>query len=1004
LLQRGASKVDMAAVYELKVLLHIVKSENAQAIDSALACLKLFNIDIPAHPSWEQVQAEYETVWRSLEGRPIEDLIDLPLMQDPELEAATRLLCSLSNSAYVTDRNLFCLELCRTLNLSMRHGVNGASAHACGYLGFSLGPVFQRYPEGFRLAKLGCDLVEKHGFLEYRAKVQDAAAIAAFWTHSLATAIDFVRASIRTAVGTGDPPYACYGMLHIVMLLLLRNDPLDAVWRESEIALDFVRKAKFRDIAAIIVSQQRFMATMQGRTANFSTFTDGQFDEASFEALLTEDRQPTMICWYWISKGKARFLSGDYAEALAAADQAKALLWSSTAHLPLLDYYYYTALTVAALYKDAYADERNGWRDRLAVHEAQLREWADNYPPTFADKHILVSAEIARVEERDADAMRLYEEAIRAARENGFVQNEGIAHELAAGFYAARGATTPVRAHLDEARSCFARWGAHGKVRQLAARMPPLREASASSMTSRAGTSPGDGAQLDLPSVAKAAQAISGQIVLEDLIDTLMHILLETAGAQTGQLLLARNERLVLAAEASVEQQTIQVLQHLNQEPPASAPPGSATPKPALPISIVNYVQRCQERVLLDDATQSNPFSGDDYVARRQPKAVLCLPLLRRSDLIGVLYLENNLATHAFPPERVTVLELLASQAAITLENALLYRDLAEREARIRRLVDANIVGIIIWGLAGEIFEANDAFLRMVEYDRNDLLSGHVRWTDLTPPEWLECDKREWLPALKETRTLLPFEKEYFRKDGSRVPVLIGMAMLEEHGTQGVAFVLDLSERKRAEAEARESERRYREVQMELAHANRAATMGQLTASIAHEIKQPIGAAAANAAAALRWLGARPSNVDEATQALERIVHASMRAGDIIGRIRDLIKKAPPRQESVDINEAAREVIELTCGEAAKYGIAVQTVLDERLPTVRGDRVQLQQVMLNLIVNAIEAMSATNEGARVLLVTTTTASKGVSIAVSDTGPGLPADAINRVFDPFYTTK
>jgi len=426
----------------------------------------------------------------------------------------------------------------------------------------------------------------------------------------------------------------------------------------------------------------------------------------------------------------------------------------------------------------------------------------------------------------------------------------------------------------------------------------------------------GNVAQLDLLSVAKASQAISGQIVLEDLVDTLMHILLENAGAQTGQLLLARNGSLVLAAEASVEQQTIRVRRHLDRalaEPTRPEPVlcESVLPEPAWPTSIVNYVRRCQERVLLADATQANPFSADDYVARRQPKSVLCLPLMRRSALIGLLYLENNLATHAFTPERVSVLELLASQAAITLENARLYRDLAEREARIRRLVDANIVGILIFHLEGRILEANEAFLRIVGYDREDLVSGRMRWTDLTPPEWLDRDNQR-IPELRATGTLQPFEKEYFRKNGSRASVLIGVAMFEAGGSEGVGFVLDLTERKRAEAEAHESERRYREVQMELAHSNRAATMGQLTASIAHEVQQPIAAAAVDASAALRWLSANPPNHEEVRQSLDRIVNQTMRAGGIVGRIRDLIRKAPPRKDRMDINEAVSEVIELT--------------------------------------------------------------------------------------------
>ena len=248
-----------------------------------------------------------------------------------------------------------------------------------------------------------------------------------------------MRAAYRDAVETGDLIFVCFSVYQIVAGLFLRNDPLDAVWRELEMALDFARQAKYGDVSDIIVSQQRFIANMQGRTATFSTFSDAQFDEAAFEAQMMVGRTSTMICWYWILKLKARFLSCDYAAALVAADKVRALLWASATSIHLLDYYYYAALAVAAHYEKASADKQTGWRELLIVHREQLREWAENYPPTFGDKHALVSAEIARLEGRDADAMRLYEEAIRSAHENGFVQNEGLAHEVAARFYAARG-------------------------------------------------------------------------------------------------------------------------------------------------------------------------------------------------------------------------------------------------------------------------------------------------------------------------------------------------------------------------------------------------------------------------------------------------------------------------------------------------------------------------------------------------------------------------------------
>jgi PAS domain S-box-containing protein len=497
----------------------------------------------------------------------------------------------------------------------------------------------------------------------------------------------------------------------------------------------------------------------------------------------------------------------------------------------------------------------------------------------------------------------------------------------------------------------------------------------------------------DLATVVEVSQTLSREIDLGNLIDSLMGLALEHAGADRGVLILPRGDELRIEAEARVVGGKIDV--RLRQSHVATG---------ELPESVLRHVFRTQDRVLLDDVADHNPYSEDDYFRRNQSQSILCLPLTRLGNLVGILYLENNLTRHVFTPARIAVLNLLASQAAIALQNARLYRDLAEREGKIRRLVEANIIGIFFWELDGRIIEANDEFLRIVGYDRKDLASGRLRWTDLTPSEWLDRDLLPWMPELKATGSLQPFENEYFRKDGSRVPVLIGVASFES-GSEGVAFVLDLTERKRAEAEARESEQRYREVQMELAHANRVATMGQLTASIAHEVKQPIGAAVAFAEAALRFLARRPPELEEVRESLEGILATSHRAGDVIDRIRTLIKKAPPRNERLDINEAIREVIELTRGEAVKDGVSVQSDLAHGLPVVEGDRVQLQQVILNLIMNAVESMSSVSDGTRELFISSRKAEPGgVLVGVRDSGPGLAPATLERLFDAFYTTK
>jgi len=328
-----------------------------------------------------------------------------------------------------------------------------------------------------------------------------------------------------------------------------------------------------------------------------------------------------------------------------------------------------------------------------------------------------------------------------------------------------------------------------------------------------------------------------------------------------------------------------------------------------------------------------------------------------------------------------------------------LYHKLQNRDAKIRRLMDANVVGICLWDLDGQILEANDAFLNMLQYAREDVVSGGLRWTDLTPVEWREHDDRA-LSELRLTGTFQAFEKEYFRKDGSRMPVLIGGALFEENGNEGVAFVLDLTERKRAE----EEHERLRQLESDLAHVNRLSMMGELAASLSHEITQPIASARNNARAALNFLDNQPPDLNKVKEALVCVIGNVDRAGEIIARIREQIKKAPPRKERFDLNAAIKEAIVLARSVITRDGVSIQTRLADGLLLVQGDRVQLQQVVLNLILNGVEAMDSIEAGARELSIRTELYETGILVAVGDSGPGIDPEHLERVFQPFYTTK
>ncbi|WP_437852557.1 AAA family ATPase [Sorangium sp. So ce363] len=669
LARKAKDLIDAGAVACVQIVLYATQTRNDRAIDAGLHYLRRIGIEWSPQPTREDVRHEYESMQGQLGSRPIEELLDLPPVTDARWQTTMDVLTVLMMPAAYSDEQLLCLVACRMVNLSLEHGHCDGSCLAYTYLGSLLGPFFGDYQAGFRFGKLGLDLLEKRGQLRFRAFVYAFFGMAINpWTKPLRGGIEWLRRALGTAVETGDLAIAGGISECVVTLLLAGGEPLDETQREAERSLALTRKARFGLFIDVGVGKERLIRTLRGLSPSFSSFNDEQFDENQFEAHLAGDPSLLMAkCWYWIRKLEARFYAGDYASALAAAAVAEPILWITGFVFERAEYHFYRALALAAHHDEASPDDRRSYREALLAHLRQLEAWASSCPENFGSRAALVAAEEARLGGEAEKAAHLYEQAIRSARDNGFVNNEAIAYETAARFYRARGFDQIADGYLREARARYVRWGADGKVRQLDRLYPGLveRRSLAPTATLAVGAE-----RLDVLSVVKASQAISREIVLDDLLSRLVEVVIQQAGAQKGYVILCRKGGLTIEAEALLDEKEAASVKLLRSLP--------ATPSPLLPASIITYVSRTKRHVLLANAAEAPTFSSDEHIARTRPKSVLCLPILRQAELVGMLYLENNLVTGAFTSEHTEVLELLAAQAAISLNSALC---LAEEQA-----------------------------------------------------------------------------------------------------------------------------------------------------------------------------------------------------------------------------------------------------------------------------------------------------------------------------------
>jgi PAS domain S-box-containing protein len=998
--RRAESIVDKAAVTGLRVDLYTTLDRSGRAVEICLEYLEQVGIAWSPHPTGEEVSQEYQQMWRRIGNRPIEALIDLPAMTDPEWSATMDVLTKVMPPAMFTDKNLQRLVLARMTSLSLEHGNSDGSCLGYVWLGGVLGSSFGDYRSGFRFGKLGVDLMQSRGLSRFEARVYlGFGSLVNFWTQPLQTGFRVMRRAFDAAQEVGDLTYAGYACYDLIAQLLSSGDPLGEVQREAEIALELASKARFGLMVDGISSQYRLVRMLRGLTWQFGSFNDDQFNELQFERHLEEDPHlANPACRYWIRKLEAQFYAGNYKSAIEAAEKAKGLLWAMPPSIELPDYHFHAALARSGHYVEASSQERQQDLEALLIHHRQLSVWAKNGPANFENRASLVAAEIARIEGRYLDAEHLYEEAIRSAHENGFIKNEAIANEIAGKFYLDRGLRTIGQAYLRNGRSCYLQWGADAKVKQLE-RLYPGPDETSPNLTLK---SEPHLEHVDLIAVIKALQAVSREIDLEKLIETLMTIAVECAGAERGLLFLGRGLKPRVAAEALTRDEKVEVMLERRFVTP-----------PQFAESILRYVIRTRQNVILADASAKNPFSGDRYLRSLKSRSVFCHPLIEQGILVGELYLENNQTAGVFDRDRLTVLELLASQAAISLESAQLYTELWEEnserakaeealrasEERMNLAAEAANLGMWAWEIANDDIWTTAKCRTLFGFGPDEAVDLR-RFVERVHSE----DRKPILEAMRrslESGSEYDVEYRLAMPDGSTrwISTRGHPAFGAENKPLRVMGVsVDITAAKLAQLQLLKQ-------RDELAHLSRVTTIGEMATTLAHELNQPIGAIHTNAETAEILLQNGPPDLAEIEAIVRDIKKDGWRAGEIIHRMRSLLRKHELRMERVDVKHLLEAVSELLHGTLTSHKARLRLEVAPALPLVSGDPIHLQQVLLNLVLNALEAMTDCPPSERQVVVSVARDDTlGVEVRVTDQGSGFSSWKLSRPFEAFSSTK
>lgn len=996
---RARDNLTIARIYEVKVQALMAERRLPEAVETGFRALALLGEEMPARATAQQVAEEFEAVRNAVPDSQIEALGELQLMVCPQKLAAMRMLVTVFSSVYLSQPEYLPILACRQVRLSALHGNAPQSAYSYAAYGLLLCGPLDDPKTGYRFGTVALGLLESRNEVRMKARVWHV--VMTFtrpWKDHLQTTLAPLLEAHRSGLVSGDFEYSAFAALVHCYFSYFAGLGLGEVEQKFESFGPVIARTGQKTTLRYLDIWRRMIQDLKCKPV-FPTGTRGDFSDQNLEAL-AGDR--TALFFVHFTRMNLEYTYSRFHDAASSSERAGRYLDGVTANICSAIYLFWDALILLALFRvEADSELTVSARNHLS----KLSELADHSPGNFLHKVRLIEAELARNENREGDALRLYEQAMEGAASNGYLQEEALAFELAAEFYGEMGLPRLARYHFTQAVSRYARWGASGKVEHMQNQTVtplPVSESSPAAPT------------MDLDSILKASQAISKELVLPELVSALLRISMENAGSDRALLLLQEEDELMVYAERTLRQEE-QVRFFSGVRYDSWGDDGS----PLLPSSVINFVKRTHEQII--ESRGASRFDRDPYFEVCQPQSFLCGPLVHRGQLVGLLYLENHLTKNAFTTTRLEVLRLLSGHAAISIHNAQLFRnleaagrELERREQQLAQFLEAVPIGIFVTNDQGEPSYANSA--------AKAILGSGV--APGTPKEQLAQVYGIYLAG---TDRLYPSERlpvalalkgESVRAEDLEVEVegrrrrlaVTGTPVADETGkiVFAIAVFEDITENKAAQAlledysrtlEAEVEQRTSEVEQAKLAAETANEAKSNFLANMSHEVRTPLNAVLGLTSLALRS-GPSPRIADY----LRKVHSCSRSLLHIINDILDFsrIEAGQMKIDKIDFN--LRELLEslnnVVGDEAHRKGLEFLVALDSNVPrALHGDSYRIGQVLTNLVYNAVKF---THQGTVMVRASLARDSGRPSIrfSVVDTGIGIEPEALPGLFESF----